>query len=98
MNKFQNKQKFTKQNIQKAPESKAVVYKISDNKGKNLYTGSAGRGRVQARLAEHKDVQSEKIPDASKFQIQQVQNKEVARKVEKSIIKKEQPKFNEQDK
>lgn len=98
MEKFKNKQKFIKQNIKDIPESKAVVYKILDGKDNNLYTGIAGRNRVQARLTEHKDIKSEKVPGASKFQIQQFQNKDMARRAEKSIIKKEQPKFNEQDK
>ncbi len=33
-------------------KDKPVVYKIEDDKGKNLYTGVAQRGRVEARMKE----------------------------------------------
>ena len=45
MPKFVRTQKFTKTNIQKVPEDKAIVYKIENPKGNNLYTGIAIRGR-----------------------------------------------------
>ena len=98
MVKFKNTQKFTKANINKIPNNKAIIYKIKNAKGDNIYTGIAGRGRGQDRLTEHKDIVKEKIPGGSKFQITQVKNKDIARKIEKQIIKKEQPKFNEQNK
>ena len=98
MAKFNRTQKFTKINIQNVPKNKAIVYKIKNPAGENLYTGIAGRGRVQDRLLEHKDLKKEKIPGGTKFQITQVKNKEIAEKIEKQIIKKEQPEFNEQNK
>jgi len=98
MPKFTQRQKFTKVNIAKVPENKAIIYKIEGSKGENLYTGIAGRGRGQERLLEHKDLPNEKIPGGTKFQITQVKNKERAEQVEKQIIKQEQPKFNEQGK
>ena len=94
MTKFLRTQKFTKQNIAKIPQDKAVIYKIKSQEGKNLYTGIAGRGRSQERLLEHKEIKSEKIPEGTRFQYAQTKTKEVAHKIEKSIIKKEQPKFN----
>ena len=89
MVKFKNTQKFTKTNINKMPNDKTVIYKIKNGKGENLYTGIAGRHRGQDRLTEHKDVKKEKIPGGTKFQIAQVKNKNVAKSIEKQIIKKE---------
>lgn len=74
------------------------MYKIKNQANKNLYTGIAGRGRVQERLLEHKEKVGEKIPGGTRFQIASVKNKEVALKIEKRIIKDEHPKFNEQNK
>ncbi len=98
MPKFSRIQKFTKENIAKVPQDKAIVYKIKNRGGENLYTGIAGRGRSQERLEEHKDIKKEKIPEGTRFQYAQVKNKGRARVVEKQIIRKEQPEFNEQHK
>ena len=40
----------------------------------------------------------EKIPDGTRFQYAQVKTKDRAHQIEKAIIKKEQPKHNEQHK
>lgn len=96
MPKFNRPQKFNKTNIAKVPKDKAIVYKITNNKGENLYTGVAGRGRVQPRLTEHLEKRGEKIPGGSKFKITQVKDKQRALRVEKQIIKRENPKFNDQ--
>src|SRR3989339_598143 len=98
MTKFSRSQKFTKENIAKVPQDKAVIYKAKDRNGKNLYTGIAGRGRSQERLLEHKEIKKEKIPEGTRFQYAQVKNKERAHTIEKQIIRKEQPEFNEQHK
>jgi len=98
MIKFSRTQKFTNANIENIPENKAIVYKIKNIAGENLYTGIAGRGRAQERLMEHKELKREVIPGGTRFQIVQVKNKERAEQVEKQIIRKEQPKFNEQNK
>lgn len=95
MTKFSRTQSFTKQNIAKVSQDKATIYKIKNSDGKNLYTGIAGRGRPQERLVEHKEIQTEKITGGTKFQYVQVKTKDLAHKIEKTIIKKEQPKFNE---
>ena len=95
---FGRSKSFTKTNIQNVPDNKAVVYRINNDGGKNLYTGIAGRGRVQERLLEHKELKGESIPGGTKFQVAQVENKDRARKIETQIIKKDQPKFNEQNK
>lgn len=96
MPKFNRTQKFTKTNIENVPEDKAIVYKLKNEAGKNLYTGVAGRKRGQDRLLEHKTVNNEKISGATRFQIVQVKNKGRAKQIEKQIIRKEKPKFNEQ--
>lgn len=98
MVKFNRTQKFTKINIENVPKDKAIVYKLRNTAGKNLYTGIAGRGRVQDRLLEHKELKREKIPGATQFQFTQRKTKEIAEKIEKQIIRKEQPKFNIKDK
>lgn len=98
MPKFSRTQKFTKANIAKVPENKAIIYKIKSRTGENLYTGIAGRGRPQGRLVEHKDIKKEHIPEGTRFQYAQVKTKARAHQIEKSIIKKEQPEHNEQHK
>jgi excinuclease UvrABC nuclease subunit len=98
MIKFNNTQKFTKINIAKIPQDKAIIYKIKDASGTNLYTGIAGRGRSQERLIEHKDIKKEVIQGGTRFQFVQAKNKEKAHNIEKKIIKDEQPKFNIQHK
>lgn len=98
MVKFSRTQKFTKGNIENVPKDKAIVYKIKNASGVNLYTGIAGGGRVEDRLMEHKELKKEIIPGGTRFQIAQVKNKDRAEQIEKQIIKKEQPKFNEQNK
>ncbi len=98
MTKFSRTQKFTKENIANVPQNKAIIYKIKDKSGENLYTGIAGRGRSQERLLEHKKIKKEKISGGTRFQFTQVKNKERAHAIEKQIIKKEQPEYNEQHK
>ena len=98
MVKFNRTQKLISKNIEKVPENKAIIYKIKNPAGKNLYTGVAGRGRAQDRLWEHKELKRESIHGGTRFQFAQVKNKERAENIERQIIKKEQPKFNEQNK
>jgi len=98
MVKFNRAQKFTKTNIEKVPGNKAIVYKLKSITGENLYTGIAGRARAEERLLEHKELKRERIPGATRFQFSQVKDKYRAEQVEKQIIRKEQPKFNKQNK
>jgi len=95
MAKFSRTKKFTKAIVEKLPNNKAVIYKIKNGEGDNLYTGIAGRGRVIDRLLEHKTIRKEIIPGGTRIQIAQVKTKETAEKIEKQIIKRDQPKFNE---
>ena len=98
MVKFNRAKKFTKKNIKNIPKGKTIIYKLKNKNGKNLYTGIAGRGRGEDRLLEHKELKKDKIPGVVLFQIVQVKNKDIVAKLEKQIIKKEQPKFNKENK
>lgn len=98
MSKFNRTQKFTKGNIANVPQDKAIIYKIKNRDGENLYTGIAGRGRSQERLLEHKEIKKEKIPEGTRFQYAQVKTKDRAHTIEKTIIRKEQPEFNKKHK
>lgn len=98
MTKFKQTQEFTKKNIEKVPENKAILYKIKNASNENIYTGIAGRYRGQKRLLEHKELKKDKIPGGTKFQFTQVKTKQQAEKIEKQIIKKEEPRFNTQNK
>ncbi len=97
MVKFKRSKNFSKKNIKQVPQNTAIVYKLKNTSGKNLYTGIAGRRRGTARLLEHKNKKSEKIPGTTKFQYVQTKNKEIAKRIERQIIKKERPKFNQQN-
>ncbi len=98
MTKFHPSQKFTKVNIAKVPKNKAIIYKIKSQSGDNIYTGIAGRSRPQERLLEHKKFKKDAIPGGVKFQYAQAKTKALAHKIEKSIIRKEKPRFNIQHK
>jgi len=98
MPKFTNAKKLNKTNIKKIPENKPIIYRFLNNSNKELYTGIAKRNRTQDRLLEHLSLNKEKIPGATKIKIIQMPNIEKAEKLEKSLIKKLQPKFNIKDK
>jgi len=87
------KVKFNKTGIEQLPNNKPVVYKIESAGGNKNYTGVAKRGRVQERLLEHLG----EIPGA-KVSIEQTGNIKEAREKEARIIKRSQPKYNEQGK
>jgi len=98
MLKFSNVRKFNKTNIKNLPEEKPVLYLLQNNPGDELYLGIAKRGRIQERLEEHLTLKKEKIPGAAKVKIAQFPSIEKAKKAEKRLIKKLEPKFNEQNK
>ncbi|MFC1780847.1 hypothetical protein ACFLZ8_01105 [Planctomycetota bacterium] len=87
------KVKFNKTGIEQLPNDKPVVYKIESAGGNNNYTGIAKRGRVQERLLEHLG----EIPGA-KAKIEQTNSIQEAKEKEARIIKRAQPKYNEQSK
>ena len=87
------KVKFSKTGIENLPNNKPVVYKIITEGGRNNYTGTAQRGRVQERLEEHLG----NIP-GTVIQIEQMNNISEARKKEINIISRIRPKYNNQSK
>ena len=95
---FSPKRNFNKTNIGKVPNDKPIVYEIKNNKGRNIYTGSAQRGRGQDRLMEHLSGGGDPVPGAQAFSIKPKPSIDSARAEEKRIIKSEKPKHNEQGK
>lgn len=98
MPKFSNARKFNKTIIKNLPEEKPILYLLQNNSRDELYLGVAKRGRVQERLQEHLTLKREKIPGAAKVKFAQFSSIEKAKKAEKQLIKKLEPKFNEQNK
>ncbi len=86
--------KFTPEGIEKLPKDKPAVYKILDDKGENIYTGVAKRGRVPERLKEHLPGGPDPIPGGVRVQIQQKKSISEAEKTEKRIISRSKPKHN----
>lgn len=87
------KTKYNKTSIGKLPNDKPVLYRIETEAGKLNYAGIAKKGRVQDRLAEHLG----EIPGA-KVSIEQFNSIADARSKEQNVIKRNQPKYNDQDK
>ena len=88
---------FNPTGIEKLPNDKPVVYKIETPGGKNNYTGIAQRGRVHERLEEHLPGAKDAVPGA-KVVVEQTKSIDEARAKEERIIKRSQPKYNEQHK
>jgi len=88
---------FDSKGIEKLPNDKPVVYKIETPGGKNNYTGIAQRGRVRERLEEHLPGAKDPVP-GSKVVIEQTKSIAEAREKEQRIIKRSQPKYNDQGK
>lgn len=85
--------KYNPKGIEKLPDDKPVLYKIETEGGKLNYAGIAKRGRVQERITEHLS----EIPGAT-VQIEQFSSSTDAKKKESNIIKRNQPKYNQQGK
>lgn len=95
---FSKRTSLSKTHVKAVPDKKPAVYKITNQKGKNIYTGVAQRGRVQERLAEHMPKGTDPIPGAKSFSCKQKDSIDSARAEEKRIIRSEKPKHNEQGK
>ncbi len=93
---FTPRQKFNKTNAGKTPNNKPAVYKIFNNKGENVYTGKAKKGRLQQRLKEHMPSGPDGVPGADSFSIKQKKSIGGAGSEEQRIIRQENPKHNEQ--
>ena len=89
---------FDKEGIEGLAKDKPVVYKIENNKGNNLYTGVAKRGRVEERLKEHLPSGPDSVRGGAKVRIQQKPSIAEAKKSEARIIKTSQPPQNKRGK
>jgi len=87
------KVKYNKADLTKLPKNKPVLYRIETDGGNLNYVGTAKRGRIQERLAEHIG----EIPGAT-VRIEQFDSIDKAREKEARIIKRSQPKYNENGK
>jgi len=87
------KTKYNKSGIKNLPNDKPVLYRIETKSGKLNYVGVAQRGRVQDRLSEHLG----EIPGAT-VKIEQFDSIKNAIEKEARLIKRNQPKYNEQGK
>jgi hypothetical protein len=91
MTKRRKTSSFDEKGIDSLAKDKPVVYEIQNDAGKNIYTGSAKRGRVHDRLKEHLPGGSDPVRGGSKVKIQQKSSIEQAQKAEARKIKSEKP-------
>jgi hypothetical protein len=89
---------FDPDGIGKLPDDKPVVYKILDEEGNNIYTGSAKRGRVKDRLSEHLAGGPDAIRGGAKVEIEQQTSIDEAQAKEGRIIARAKPPLNKQGK
>lgn len=87
------KTNYNKQSVESLPDDKPVVYRIKTESGKLNYAGVAKRGRVHERLQEHIG----NIPGKT-VEIEQFNSIKDAKEKESRVIKRNQPKYNEQSK
>lgn len=81
---------FNKKHIESTDNDNPVVYTLKKG-GEVVYVGTAKRGRVQDRLAEHLGVIS-----ATEFSTRSYDSISEAREAEERKIKREKPKHNDQ--
>lgn len=89
---------FSEKGIESLAKDKPVVYEILNKNNKNVYTGSAKRGRVEERLKEHLSGGPDPIRGGTKVRIQQKSSIDDAQKAEQQIIKQSKPPQNKQGK
>ena len=89
---------FNKEGIEALAKDKPVVYVIEDNRGNNLYTGVAKRGRVEERLKEHLPSGPAPVTGGKRVRIQQKPSIGEATESEARIIKRSQPPQNKKGK
>lgn len=87
------KTQYSPTGIGQLPDDKPVLYRIETESGKPNYIGTAKRGRVRERITEHMG----EIPGA-RVRIEQFDSIAEAREKEARVIRRNQPKYNKQDK
>lgn len=85
---------LNKTTIAEAANDKAVVYKIKNANGDNVFTGAVARGKVQEQLAKHMRGGEEAVPGAKSFQLTQKATVKEARESAARIIKRDKPRHN----
>ncbi len=85
---------LNKTTVAELANDKAVVYKIKNAKGENVYTGAVARGKVNEQIAKHIRGGEDAIPGGKTVQITQKATVAEARKSAERIIKRDQPKYN----
>jgi hypothetical protein len=83
---------YNKKGIKNLPNDKPVLYRIQTGRGKANYIGTAKKGRVQERIAEHLG----EIPGAT-VKIVQFNSIRDAQNTEQRAIKLNQPKYNKEN-
>ncbi len=86
---------LNKTTVAELANDKAVVYKIKNAKGDNVYTGAVARGKVNEQIAKHMRGGEEAIPGAKTVQLTQKATVGEARKSAERIIKRDKPKYND---
>ena len=86
---------ISKRNLQDVPKQSGV-YNLKNQKGEIIYTGSAGAGRLRARLEEQ--LSSGGVKGARKFQTRPLSSTAEARRVEAALIKRNKPRENKRGK
>lgn len=81
----------TQNNLQDVPDQSGI-YLIRNRKGACQYVGSAGAGRLAARLKEH--LQKRDIPGVHTFQIRTATSEEEARKLERQYRGRYRPRYS----
>ena len=71
---------LNKTTVAELANDKAVVYKIKNAKGDNVYTGAVARGKVQEQIARHIRGGEEAIPGGKTVQLTQKDTVAEARK------------------
>lgn len=84
---------YNKTGISQLPDDKPAMYRIETEGGRQNYVGVAKRGRVQERVAEHLG----EIPGAT-VRVEQFDSINDAQAKEARVIKRNQPKYNDQGK
>ena len=85
---------LNKTTVAELANDKAVVYKIKNAKGDNIFTGAVARGKVQEQISKHLRGGEEAIPGAKTVQLTQKVTVGEARKSAARIIKRDEPKYN----
>lgn len=85
---------LNKTTVAELANDKAVVYKIKNAKGENVYTGAVARGKVRDQIAKHIRGGEEAIPGGKTVQLTQKDTVAEARKSAARIIKRDEPKHN----